>query len=138
MTLVGVASTETNPHTARGAHEDQHGFEAHSMTSELHLCNECGNVSLVCKNRKSGLAHDTEVWFLDSDSVVVAFSHRPCIAYHCLLITHLGLPLWHKPAVAPNHRPSNGSVRVNPPLPIAQGCSRRKPILYEHAESQRI
>lgn len=40
-TLAGITSTETNPHTAHEAHEDQRSFEAHSMTSELHLCNEC-------------------------------------------------------------------------------------------------
>lgn len=48
---------------------------------------------LRLQKQKSGLAHDTEVWFLDS--IMVVFSHRPCIAYHRLLITHQGLPLWH-------------------------------------------
>lgn len=41
MTLVGITSTETNLHTAHKAYEDQRSFEARSMTSELHLCNEC-------------------------------------------------------------------------------------------------
>ncbi|OBS75925.1 hypothetical protein A6R68_17622 [Neotoma lepida] len=54
-------------------------FDCRSVIFELDSCN--------------GLAHDTEIWFLDR-ALYWHFLTDTFTAYYRLLITHLGLPQW--------------------------------------------
>ncbi|XP_052012018.1 tubulin polyglutamylase complex subunit 2 isoform X2 [Apodemus sylvaticus] len=68
-------------------------FDCRSAIFELDSCNGNGKVCLVYKNGKPGLAHDTEIWFLDR-ALYWHFLTDTFTAYYRLLITHLGLPQW--------------------------------------------
>ncbi|XP_041526090.1 tubulin polyglutamylase complex subunit 2-like [Microtus oregoni] len=78
------------------ANEDQPEkphFDSRSVIFELDSCNGNGKVCLVYKHGKPGLAHDTEIWFLDR-ALYWHFLTDTFTAYYRLLITHLGLPQW--------------------------------------------
>ncbi|XP_049990859.1 tubulin polyglutamylase complex subunit 2 [Alexandromys fortis] len=78
------------------ANEDQPEkphFDGRSVIFELDSCNGNGKVCLVYKHGKPGLAHDTEIWFLDR-ALYWHFLTDTFTAYYRLLITHLGLPQW--------------------------------------------
>ncbi|XP_055481394.1 tubulin polyglutamylase complex subunit 2 [Psammomys obesus] len=68
-------------------------FDNRSAIFELDSCNGNGKVCLVYKNGKPGLAHATEIWFLDR-ALYWHFLTDTFTAYYRLLITHLGLPQW--------------------------------------------
>lgn len=68
-------------------------FDCRSAIFELDSCGGNGKVCLVYKNGKPGLAHDTEIWFLDR-ALYWHFLTDTFTAYYRLLITHLGLPQW--------------------------------------------
>ncbi|XP_040589983.1 LOW QUALITY PROTEIN: tubulin polyglutamylase complex subunit 2-like [Mesocricetus auratus] len=68
-------------------------LDCRSVIFELDSCNGNGKVCLLYKHGKPGLAHDTEIWFLDR-ALYWHFLTDTFTAYYRLLITHLGLPQW--------------------------------------------